>query len=278
MPHNARQMEPTNDIVELGRFIYIKTNARTYTFRECMLNVRIKCSPLERWMKRIRFRSSIADVCREQRARFVCVFSYFFVVFISSVQKKKKTVVSDFHPSAADEKSWKNVREIDTKHLFRCARSDTNFSANKVWFACVRPTSWRYKCHCDCSLYSILFHSITIRAFPFGKEEKKENLISQMRFLCNSVNRNGAYKWNQTKTTDTMETENGFRAKSLSHRTGDVLLLKKMLSSGSTSDVAQMHHINYAYTASYPITYIEFQMNDVSWNRWNTSAMCAALQ
>lgn len=88
MPHNARQMEPTNDIVELGRFIYIKTNARTYTFRECMLNVRIKFSPLERWMKRIRFRSSIADVCREQRARFVCVFSYFFVVFISSVQKK----------------------------------------------------------------------------------------------------------------------------------------------------------------------------------------------
>lgn len=278
MPHNARQMEPTNDIVELGRFIYIKTNARTYTLNKRM---HVECSNKILATRTMNEKNTLPKFNSRRVPRATCTFCVCFFLLLRCVHffcPKKKTVVSDFHPSAADEKSWKNVREIDTKHLFHCARSDTNFSANKVWFACVRPTSWRYKCHCDCSLYSILFHSITIRAFPFGKEEKKENLISQMRFLCNSVNRNGAYKWNQTKTTDTMETENGFRAKSLSHRTGDVLLLKKMLSSGSTSDVAQMHHINYAYTASYPITYIEFQMNDVSWNRWNTSAMCAALQ
>lgn len=52
-------------------------------------------------------------------------------------------------------------------------------------------------------------------------------------------------------------------SKSLLHRAGDALLLKKMLSSG-LSDVAQLHRINYEYAAAYPITYIEFQMNDVS--------------
>lgn len=45
---------------------------------------------------------------------------------------------------------------------------------------------------------------------------------------------------------------------------GDILLFKKMLSSGVRSDTIQLHHINYEYTAVYPTTYIEFQMNDVS--------------
>lgn len=82
MPHNARQMEPTNDIVELGRFIYIKTNARTYTLNKRM---HVECSNKILATRTMNEKNTLPKFNSRRVPRATCTFCVCFFLLLRCV-------------------------------------------------------------------------------------------------------------------------------------------------------------------------------------------------